>query len=260
MSASVRILRTHLQRLPDARVHGRAPFSVVLTMHTLDTGDTRMRRLIAFSAAGSFFFGLHAALAQSPSSPPSRWSLELNADAAFPTRTVAGAELQTGGGVGFNVRYRFQPHLAAYAGWEWHLQQTDELSAGQTLDLNDNGYTLGLRFEHPLLASTAGWLRAGALINHIEVEDASGKTIDDTGHGLGWEGAVGLTFPVGQRFGVIPSVRYRSLSRDLTVDGVTSSATLSYVTAGLGFSIAFGRRSGLHRQSPGDSGRAASWR
>jgi outer membrane protein with beta-barrel domain len=198
-----------------------------------------MRRLISFSVAVPFFFGLHAVRAQSPSSQPSRWSLELSGDAAFPTRTVAGAELQTGGGVGFNVRYRFQPHLAAYAGWEWHLQQTDELSVGQTLDLNDNGYTLGLRFEHPLLASTAGWVRAGALINHIEVEDENGKNIDDTGHGLGWEGAVGLTFPLGQRFGLIPSLRYRSLSRDLTVDGVTSPATLSYVTAGLGFSIAF---------------------
>jgi outer membrane protein with beta-barrel domain len=198
-----------------------------------------MRHLIAFAAAVPLLVGLRAVHGQSPSPQPSRWSLELNADAAFPTRTVAGAQLQTGGGVGFNARYRFQPHLAAYAGWEWHLQQTDELSAGQTLDLNDTGYTLGLRFEHPLFATTAGWLRAGALINHIEVEDQSGKNIDDTGHGLGWEGAVGLTFPIGQRFGILPSVRYRSLARDLTVDGVTSSATLSYVTAGLGFSIAF---------------------
>jgi hypothetical protein len=198
-----------------------------------------MRRFIAFAAAVPLFVGLRPVRAQSASSQPSRWSLEVSGDAAFPTRTVAGADLQTGGGIGFNVRYRFQPHLAAYAGWEWHLQQTDELSAGQTLDLNDNGYTLGLRFEHPLLASTAGWVRAGALINHIEVEDESGKNIDDSGHGLGWEGAVGLTFPLGQRFGLIPSLRYRSLSRDLTVDGVTSSATLSYVTAGLGFSIAF---------------------
>ena len=198
-----------------------------------------MRRLITCAAAVPLCFGLSAVRAQSPSPQPSRWSLELNADAAFPTRTVAGADLKTGGGVGFNFRYRFQPHLAAYAGWEWHLQQTDELSVGQTLDLNDNGYAVGLRFEHPLLASTAGWVRAGALINHIEVEDESGTTIDDSGHGLGWEGAVGLTFPIGRRFGLLPSVRYRSLLRDLSVDGVTTSATLSYVTAGLGFSIAF---------------------
>jgi len=198
-----------------------------------------MRRLIAFVAVIPLFVGSRAVQGQSSQPQRSRWSLELSGDAAFPTRTVAGADLQTGGGVGFNVRYRFQPHLAAYAGWEWHLQQTSELAAGQTLDLNDNGYTLGLRFEHPLLASTAGWVRAGALINHIEVEDQSGKNIDDTGHGLGWEAGAGLTFPIGQRFGLIPSVRYRTLSRDITVDGATSSATLSYVTAGLGFSITF---------------------
>jgi hypothetical protein len=198
-----------------------------------------MRRSIAFAAAIPLFVGFHAAHAQSPQSQPSRWSLELSGDAAFPTRAVAGADLQTGGGVGFNVRYRFQPHLAAYAGWEWHMQQTDELTAGQTLDLNDNGYTLGLRFEHPLFASTAWWVRAGALYNHIEVEDQSGNNIDDTGHGLGWEGGVGLTFPLNRRFGLMPSLRYRSLSRDIAVGGITSSTTLSYVAAGLGLSIAF---------------------
>ncbi len=198
-----------------------------------------MRRLTAFAAAVPLLFGARAVRAQPPQPQPSRWSLELSGDAAFPTRTFAGADLQTGAGVGFNVRYRFQPHLAAYAGWEWHMQQTDQLTAGQTVDLNDNGYTLGLRFEHPLLASTAGWVRAGALINHIEVEDETGNNVYDTGHGLGWEGAVGLTFPLGQRFGLMPSVRYRTLSRDITVDGITSSATLSYVTTGLGFSIAF---------------------
>jgi len=198
-----------------------------------------MRRLIAFAAAVPVLFGPLAVHSQSPQSQRSRWSLEVSGDATFPTRAVAGANLQTGGGFGANVRYRLQPHLAAYAGWEWHMQQTDELLAGQTLDLNDNGYTLGLRFEHPLLANTAGWLRGGALINHIEVENEKGRNVDDTGHGLGWEGALGLTFPLTPRVGLMPSVRYRTLSRDITIDNLTRSATLSYVTAGLGLAIAF---------------------
>jgi hypothetical protein len=175
------------------------------------------------------------ALAQSQS----RWSLEATGDAAIPTRTLAGADLKTGGGFGANARYRFMPHLAAYAGWEWHLQQTEQLLAGETLDLNDNGYTLGLRFEHPLVARTAGWLRAGGLANHIEIENADGVIIQDTGHGLGWEVGGGLTFPIAPRFALMPGVRYRTLSSDVEFGGSTKSSTLSYVTMGIGLAYTF---------------------
>lgn len=192
-----------------------------------------MRRILSVAATVPLWLLPDGALAQS------RWSGEVTGDAAFATQKLAGASLQTGGGFGANVRFRVQPHLAAYAGWEWHMQRTDELLPGQTLDLNDNGYTLGLRFEHPLAGSTAGWLRAGALFNHIEVEEDNGGVIHDTDHGLGWEAGAGLTIPLGARLGVTPGVRFRSLSRDITVGGRTRSSTLSYVTAGAGLAFAF---------------------
>ena len=174
-----------------------------------------------------------AALAQA------RWSAELSGDAALPTQTLDGAELKTGGGFGLNVRYRFQPHLAAYAGWEWHLQQSEQLVAGETLDLNDTGYAFGLRFEHPMLARTSYWVRAGGLFNHIEVENASGDLIDDTGHELGWEVGGGLTLPIGSRFALTPGIRYRTFSGDVNVDGTSKPSTLSYVTMGLGVAFTF---------------------
>lgn len=62
---------------------------------------------------------------------------------------------------------------------------------------------------------------------------------EDTAHGLGWESAAGLTFPLNQRLGLTPGVRCRTLSRDITMGGLTRSATLSYVMAGVGLSIAF---------------------
>ena len=49
-----------------------------------------MRRLIAFAAAIPVLFGARSAHTQLPQSQPSRWSLEVSGDAAFPTRTVAG--------------------------------------------------------------------------------------------------------------------------------------------------------------------------
>ena len=160
-------------------------------------------------------------------------------DAAFPARTLAGVDLRTGGGFDANARYRFRLHLAAYAGWEWHMQRTAQLVVGETLDLNDNGYTFGLRFEHPLVARTAGWLRAGGLANHIEIENADGDLVQDTGHGLGWEVGGGVTVPIGPRLALTPGVRYRTLSRDLGVGGPTRSSTLSYVTTGIGLAYTF---------------------
>ncbi|AHG93261.1 hypothetical protein J421_5726 (plasmid) [Gemmatirosa kalamazoonensis] len=196
-----------------------------------------MRRLNRIAAAVPMMLISTVALAQPGTLP--RWSAEVSGDAAFPTRTLAGADLQTGGGFGANVRVRLQPHLAAYAGWEWHMQQTKQLLPGETLDLNDNGYTFGLRFEHPIVGTTKGWLRAGGLYDHIEVENADGKTIHDSGHGLGWEGGAGFTLPLGTRFALTPGVRYRELSRDITVGGRTRSSTLSYVTTGVGVAFSF---------------------
>lgn len=190
-------------------------------------------RTVAAAALPLFLLAGRPALAQS------RWSLEASGDAAFPTRSLVGADLKTGAGFGANARYRFMPHLAAYAGWEWHMQQTEQLVVGETLDLNDTGYTFGLRFEHPLVARTAGWLRAGGLANHIEIENANGDIIQDTGHGLGWEAGAGLTVPIGPRLALTPGLRYRTLSRDISVGGPTRSSTLSYVTTGIGLAYTF---------------------
>ena len=194
-----------------------------------------MRRLglVAAVLALALTHGARAAKAQS------RWSLEVSGGAAFPTRTIDGADLNNGGGFGANLRLHVQPHLAAYGGWEWHMRQTTQLVPAQTLDLNDNGYTFGLRFDHPLIASVTGWLRAGGLYNHIEIENADGKTIHDSGHGLGWETGAGLGLPLAERVDVLPGVRYRMLSRDIVVAGKTRSATLSYVNPVVGLVIKF---------------------
>lgn len=175
----------------------------------------------------------------------SRWSVEVSGDAVFPTGTLAGADLEKGGGFGTNVRFLFRPHLAAYAGWEWHLQQTKDLLPGGTLDVNETGYAFGLRFEHPFRSEQPSgtalgyWLRAGGLFNHIELENESGALIDDTGHGLGWEAGAGLTIPLGGRLGLTPGARYRVLSPDITVGGRAREATLSYVTAFVGLAYNF---------------------
>ena len=173
-----------------------------------------------------------------PAAAQGRWSWELDAGPAIPTATLAGADLETGFGFGANVRYRLQPHLSAYAGWEWHRFRTDDLLGADALHVEDTGYTFGLRFEHPFRGRTAAWVRAGGLANHMELE-LDDDVVGDTGHGLGYEVGGGLAIPLGRRTTVTPGVRYRSFERHLEVNGGTASGRLSYVTIGAGIAVRF---------------------
>ena len=59
-----------------------------------------------------------------------------------------------------------------------------------------------LRFEHPFSGKTGSGpalrLRAGGTHNQIEVEDADGDSVADSGHGLGREAGAGVTFAIGE--------------------------------------------------------------
>jgi opacity protein-like surface antigen len=167
-----------------------------------------------------------------------RWSIEAGGGAAFATQRLGGADLGTGVGLEVNGRYRIMPHLAVYAGWDWHHFPSDRALNGD-MDFEDTGYAFGLRFEHPVTSRLAYWVRAGGTANHIEVEDARGDIITDTGHGLGWEAGGGLTVPIGQRLMLTPGVRYRALARDMELGGVTTPVDLKYVTVGLGLAYRF---------------------
>ena len=72
-----------------------------------------------------------AMLAQAP------FSLELGAGVAVPVQDFGNAELGTGFGFGANVRYRFQPHLLGYAGWEWFHFSADLAPAARMAAYED---------------------------------------------------------------------------------------------------------------------------
>ena len=188
-----------------------------------------------------------AALLATPSllHAQSRWVLEPTVDVALPTQDLGDADLGTGLGFGATARYRFLPHLAAYAGWEWHHFSSEDPGLAE-LDFEDTGYAFGLRFEHALGsegpatgAEPAVWVKAGGMVNHIEVEDEAGVAVGDTDHGLGWEAGLGMTWPLGARVAIAPAIRYRSLSRELTLGGTTDDVTLAYLTIGAGVRIGF---------------------
>ena len=78
-----------------------------------------------------------------------RWAFELRTGADLSTQDVGTADLGTGFGFEGTFHYRFMPHLAAYAGWDWRVFSPDDAFAGPDSDLDETGYAFGLRFEHP---------------------------------------------------------------------------------------------------------------
>lgn len=146
-----------------------------------------------------------------------RWGVEFRATGGVAAQEAGPDANEPVFGFGAAVEVRVMPHLALYGGWDWSHTRALEAVAGPDVDLEETGYSLGARFEHPLGGgSTRGWLRAGALYDHFEVEDADGDLIDDSGHGLGWELGAGVALGVADRWSLLPGVRFRSLGR--TVD------------------------------------------
>jgi hypothetical protein len=173
-----------------------------------------------------------------------RLTFEFRPGVNFPTGDLGDADLKTGCGFEGVLAYRFMTHLAVYAGWGWNRFQADESFAGVDVDFEETGYTYGLQFIHPIGQLNMNvLLRAGALSNHIEVENSSGDIIADSGHGydsgIGWQVEGGLAVPLGEKWLVMPTVRYRSLPRELNIGAVTTDVDLNYISLGVGISRIF---------------------
>jgi opacity protein-like surface antigen len=187
-------------------------------------------------AAVALLLAAGAVQAQSP------FAMELRGGAAVPTADLDDTALKTGGGFEFTGRYRIMPHVLAYVGWDWFRFVTDEPFAGADFDVENTGYAFGLQFQHPLAGSMEWLLRAGAVYNHIELEDNDGDIVADSGHEFGWEVGGGVSIPLNPRFALTPGVRYRTLSADLDVGAGNVPVDLSYVAIELGIAYSFGAR------------------
>ena len=165
-----------------------------------------------------------------------RWGLELRGNGALATQDAVRDSHEYGFGLEGNVQYRFMGHLSAYAGWGWSRFDAVAGIAGPGMELEETGYVLGLRFDHPIREGSriSGWIRTGAIYDHLELENGDGDLIDDSGHGLGWEFAAGLGVPVAPSVSLTPGIRYRSLSRDLDVGGRATPVELQSVAFELG--------------------------
>jgi len=169
-----------------------------------------------------------------------RWSAELRGGAAFATGDLSDSDIGTGIDLEGTAAYRFMPHLGVYAGWGWTQFISDNSFAGEDMDFEETGYTLGLQFIHPIGAGKLNYVvRAGLVFNHIEIENDEGDIVGDSDHSLGWQIGAGLSIPAGSNWRFVPSVRYRAVPLEIEVENVTADMDLTYISAGLGVSRTF---------------------
>lgn len=173
-------------------------------------------------------------------SAQNKWSLAFRPGVNFATKDLGDAKLKTGFGFEGTISYKFMPHLAAYTGWGWNKFTANNSFAGNNMDFTETGYVLGLQFVHPIATSKINFIiGAGGIYNHIETENTKGDIIADSGHGWGWQLDAGVSVPLSKRLNLIPTVRYRSLSRDIKVEGTSTAVDLNYVSVGAGLSWTF---------------------
>jgi len=191
---------------------------------------------------GMTFMAVALLAAVLPLQAQDRWSVEVTGGPVVPTGDLGDLKINAGLGFGGSVAAKIMPHLAVYGGWDWAHFSSDEDGPAGELDVEETGYVLGLRFEHPLRGEV-GFpklrVQAGGTYKHIEVENEEGVVVTDSGHGLGWEGGLGLVMSVGERLTVTPGVRVRSLTRDLDFGPGDRSVDLRYVAFELGVGWSF---------------------
>jgi len=169
-----------------------------------------------------------------------RFGFELNSGASLATKKIGDASPKLGFGFEGVFHYRFMPHLGVYAGWGWNRFASDNSFAGNDVCFEETGYVFGFNFNHSIGNSPLNYyLRAGGLYNHIEIENTDGDIINDTGHGLGWQIAVGIDINLGSNWSLTPGLKFNSLSRETEFEGVSKDLDYQYLSARVGLNKNF---------------------
>ena len=163
-----------------------------------------------------------------------RFALEISAGPSIATREFTDA-VRMGFGFDGTIHYRFMPHTGIYAGWGENWFSSESSFEGNNKDFEETGYVLGLQFKHPFKdGSSSYFLRAGALYNHIEIENENGGITEDSGHGPGLQLAAGFDISLGSSWSLTPVIKFNSLTRTLGSEGSATKIRYEYLSARIG--------------------------
>lgn len=190
-----------------------------------------MRRLIMLSMLLLLFSGEMTA--------QEKWAVEFRPQVNFPTQQPDVVDLNTGYGFEAMLSYNFRTNLGVYAGWGWNSFGVDGENELGDIEIDETGYSFGLRFTQPITNSISYLVGFGGIYKHFEAEDDSGDITGDSDHELGFEIQGGLVFNLGNNFHLKPQVIYRSLSATVDFDVVEADMDLQYISFGLGVAKKF---------------------
>ncbi|MGB7841945.1 MAG: outer membrane beta-barrel protein, partial [Salinimicrobium sp.] len=158
---------------------------------------------------------------------------------SFPTQQPELFDFQTGYGFDAMLSYNFMPQLGVYAGWGWNNFRIDDTAELGDWEVDETGYSFGLRFTNPISNNLSYFVGAGGTYKHLEGEDDAGDLSWDSGHELGWEVQGGLILDLGGGFDLRPQITYRSLSATANLGPVETNMDLQYLSIGLALAKRF---------------------
>lgn len=183
---------------------------------------------------------LSVLLLASPVSAQPRLTAELRVGGNATIDEFAAVDLRSGIGSEIGLGVRVAPDLFVYGAWGWQQHRSKAPVFGATADVEDTGYAFGLRYVAPVASRAEPWVRAGALYNHVEIEDEdAGDLMADSEHTWGFEVGGGLDIALNDRWSLTPGVRYRRFEPTVRFSGAESSTTLSYVAFDVGIALKF---------------------
>lgn len=164
-----------------------------------------------------------------------KWSVELRPGLSFPTSDMANINSRIGYGIEFITAYKIMPHLAIYGGWGWNEFKGKHNASEENLVFQESGFTFGLQIIRNIGTSPFSYfLSGGAIYNHIILENNAVGISADSGYGFGWQTALGVDYEFAYNFSLRPTFRYRSLSRNVEFENVSTDLKLKSISFGIG--------------------------
>lgn len=164
-----------------------------------------------------------------------RFGFEFNIGPSIALTKPGDADVNPGFGFETLLHYRMTPSVGVYGGWGWNRFGADNSFAGSDVCFEETGYVLGLQWNQPVVKEfLTCYLRAGVLMNHIEIENADGDIIGDSGHGPGFQVAAGVNWSLGGKWSLTPGLKLNALSREVDMDGVTTRLDYYYLSFRVG--------------------------
>lgn len=152
-------------------------------------------------------------------------TVEARTGATFPTGDLSDAGTSTGFLFGADILVGLFPRFSLYGGYAWHKFSDD----GFGDDITAHGPRTGVKLRFPVPGPLGPWVRGG-----LSYSSSSGLPGDPDGE-LGLEFGGGLDYNISPRFGLVPSLHYKTFTQDLG----TTEIDLSYLTLDLGARLNF---------------------